>query len=86
MLVMKETNIISIQFYVKYLFIFPSDGIDILQVKLLMGICLQSVCLFIGSFWHFSQTVLLELVFAFLCPLKGHERGSGRTPDVFMEL
>lgn len=45
MLVMKETNIISIQFYVKYLFIFPSDGIEILQVKLLTGICLQSVCL-----------------------------------------
>lgn len=36
---------------------------------------MSSKCLFIGSFWHFSQTVLLELVFAFLCPLKGHERG-----------
>lgn len=35
----------EIQFYVKYLFIFPSDGIEILQVKLLTGICLQSVCL-----------------------------------------
>lgn len=45
MLVMKETNIISIQFYLNYLFIFPSYGIEILQVKLVMGICLQSAFL-----------------------------------------